>query len=217
MKQKTTFGFIVLTLCILSFTFVAYSNEGDIPIEQLSGFWYVGNNNPNIVVEGSKKHTFTPTDERHGICDIYLYDAFSGISATTNSYIVSQSNALITPYKAGNEYCHRKNPSQNSTAKRCAGKSPLTKQVMSIAIDKNPSQDSMAKRCAGKSPLTKQVMSTAIDKTLSQDSTAKRCAGKSPLTKRTMSTAIDKNPSQNSTEKRCAGKMLHPKMTTPCI
>ncbi len=122
MKQRTIFGFIVLTLCILSFTFMAYSNKYDIPLEQSSRFWHVGNDNPNIVMEKSEKNIFTPIDKRRGTCDIYFYNAFSAISATKNSYILSQIKTPITSYKAGNEYCHRKAPSQDSTPKRCAGK-----------------------------------------------------------------------------------------------
>lgn len=108
MRQRTIFGFIVLTLCILSFTFMAYSNKYDIPLEQSSSFWHVGNDNPNIVMEKSEKNIFTPIDKRRGTCDIYFYNAFSAISATTNSYILSQIKTPITSYKAGNEYCHRR-------------------------------------------------------------------------------------------------------------
>lgn len=99
MKAKKQLGILLLLSILIGFG--SCDKDDKIDINQLTGKWYIYNDDPNLSIDGSVEYTF----KEDNTCSIYSYDALSNRDTTVvRAYIISNDNKMITIFNNENTY-----------------------------------------------------------------------------------------------------------------
>ncbi len=104
MKTKTQLS-VLLLFCII-FSLISCDKDDEIDINQLTGKWYVYNDDPNLEVDSGVTYTFN-TDKT---CLIHSNSFLSDWDTIVNrTYAISYDNTLVTLYNEENRYTEQYN------------------------------------------------------------------------------------------------------------
>ncbi|MFV0269664.1 MAG: hypothetical protein ACK5HT_21300 [Draconibacterium sp.] len=99
MKAKTQLSIFLLFSII--FSLISCDKDDEIDINQLTGKWYVYNDDPNLEVDSGVTYTFN-TDKT---CLIHSSSFLSDWDTIVNrTYVISYDNTLVTLYNEENRY-----------------------------------------------------------------------------------------------------------------